>query len=202
MKSRFHRLTVLLACACIGLMLSGCGTVWAVDNQLTDQGFRPRGKSIAVMSGSREEQSVVIAHLLSEELRKTSKYHVMKTRDLARILKRYPLDIDGPFKSAFFRIDTDWELGDRMKIARIQHALGVDYLYVVWAPTAISAQGGSIYRVPAVAQLFDSSGKVVMQSEMTVLIGDEGNKNLKTGITGIADDIAATTHMSREKRVN
>ena len=94
------------------------------------------------------------------------------------------------------KIDTDWDLGDRQKIAGIQHALGVDYLYVIWAPITTS-NGGEISTMPAVAQLFTQpNAKEVAKTSIGLFVGDKENTFLKEGVEEIAQQLAAETKMA------
>lgn len=178
------------------LMASGC-THFKVDFSLTHGGPKSKGKSIAVISGTKEEQNVVLAKLVSDSLRKISRYQVASAEKISQAVTPYPQTIKGPYKSAYFHIDTDWEMGDRKKIASIQEALGVDYLYVIWAPIAVSSNGNPVVRVPAVAQLFEQpNAKEVAQTEMLLFKGDEQKLFFKEGADEIARQLAEKTSMA------
>lgn len=178
------------------LIISGCSH-YEVDFDLTDGSFRPKGKSIAVISGTKEQTNVVLAKLVSDSLRKKSRYQVASMAEINQAVASYPQTIKGPYKSAYFVIDTDWDMGDRNKIASIQRSLGVDYLYVIWAPIAVQHNGGEVLSVPAVAQLFERPNtNVVAQTTLVVLVGDENNVYLKEGVDEIARQLAENTHMA------
>ncbi|MDH4234386.1 MAG: hypothetical protein OEV15_04545, partial [Gallionella sp.] len=118
------------------LAASGCSH-YGVDFRLTDSKFKPKGTSIAIISGTKEPQNVALAKLVSDSLRKKSRYQVSSPAQISQAIEPYPQTIKGPYKSAYLAIDTDWELGDREKIANMQRLLGVDYLYVIWAPITV-----------------------------------------------------------------
>ena len=175
---------------------SGC-SFHNVDFSLTDSEFKPRGKSIAVISGTKEPQNVALARMVSDSLRKKSRYQVASATQISQALDPYPQTIKGPYKSAYLYIDTDWDLGDREKIANLHRALGVDYLYVIWAPISVS-NGGSISSVPAVAQLFEQpNAKEVAQTTIDLLMGDEGNEYLKEGVEELTRELAEQTKMAK-----
>lgn len=192
-KVRTTRFALGLA---IILMGSGCAP-FRVDFNLTHGGPKSKGKSIAVISGTKEEQNVVLAKLVSDSLRKISRYQVASAGEISQAVTPYPQTIKGPYKSAYFSIDTDWEMGDRKKITSIQQTLGVDYLYVIWAPIAVSSNGNPLVTVPAVAQLFEQpNAKEIAQTEMTLFEGDEKKLVFKEGADEIARQLAEKTNMA------
>lgn len=172
---------------------------YGVDFRLADPGFKPKARTMAVISGIRKQQSVDIAMLLDLAMHNESKYSVLPPARIKHLARPYPVDIQGPYKSAYFEIDTDWSMTDRQKIARIQRQLGVENLLVIWAPIAVSVNDSPIIQIPVVAQMFEPGGKVVAQSNMMLAVGDKGNKYLVEGVTGIADNIAQKTGMARKK---
>lgn len=181
------------------LLVSGCAH-YQVDFSLVNDNFKPKGKSIAVISGTKEPSNQEIASMVADSLRKASRFQVMPPAQVAHAVHPYPQTIKGPYKSAYFQIDTDWDLGDRNRIAEIQRALGVDYLYVIWSPIAVSFNNSTVYQVPAVAQMFEPAGKVVAKTEIMLLLGDENNKFAKEGTDEIAAQLAEKTGMSTAKK--
>ena len=178
------------------LASSGCAH-YSVDFSLKDSKFKPKGTSIAIISGTKEPQNVALAKLVSDALRKKSRYQVASPAQITKAVEPYPLTIKGPYKSAYFYIDTDWDLGDRQKIANIHRSLGVDYLYVIWAPITISSNGNPISSMPAVAQLFEQpNAKEVAQMTVGLFVGDEGNVFLKEGVEEITRQMAEQTNMA------
>lgn len=192
-KSRFVNFIFFLF---VIFTVSGCSH-YRVDFNLKDSAFKAKGKSIAVISGTKEQYNVAIAKLVGESLRKNSRYQVASASQISQAIEPYPQTIKGPYKSAYFYIDTDWDLGDRRKIAEIHRSLGADYLYVIWAPIAVSQNGHNISTVHAVAQLFEQPGaKEVAQTSIQVFIGDEGNVLLKEGVEEISRQLAEETKMA------
>lgn len=187
--------------AVLVLVTSSACSSYKVDFSLTNSSFKPKGKSIAVISGTKEAQNVTLAKLVGDALRKKSNYQVSQPAQVAQAVVPYPQTIKGPYKSAYFYIDSDWDLGDRKKIADIQRSLGVDYLYVIWAPIAVTSNGNNMSSVPAVAQLFEQpNAKEVAQTTITLLLGDEGSLYFKEGADEIARQLAEETHMATSAR--
>jgi len=88
-------------------------------------------------------------------------------------------------------------LGDRKKIVDIQRSLGVDYLYIIWAPIEVSHNGQNISTVHAVAQLFEQpNAKEVAQTSIQVLVGDDKNLYLKEGVEEITRQLVEETKMA------
>lgn len=182
-------------CLIMPLVVSGCSH-YIVNFNLTKGNLKSKGKSIAVISGTKESQNVALAKLVGDSLRKISRYQVTSSTQVSQAIEPYPQTIKGPYKSAYFQIDTDWDLGDRKKIASIQNSLGVDYLYVIWAPIAVSSNGSSTYSVPAVAQLFEPpNAKEVARTSMSLFAGDEKNLFFNEGADEIARQLAKETNM-------
>jgi hypothetical protein len=181
-----------LACAAVlALVLGGCFTSF----QLVDGNFTPKGRSIAVLAGVPEEDNAAIAALVADELRKQSRYQVMSQAQIARALKPYPQLIKGPYRSAYFEVDVDWSLTDKQKLAAMQRSLGVDYVYVIWAPTATSS-GGKSTNLHLVAQLFEFPGaKEVGHGAFQFHIQKDDATNLKQGAEKVAHQLAEKTGM-------
>jgi hypothetical protein len=198
MKYHFLKSRVIPYALSMVVLLTGAGcSHFKVDFSLTDSSFKAKGKSIAVISGTKEEMNVAIAKLVSDSLRKKSRYQVATPAQVSQAIEPYPQTIKGPYKSAYFYIDTDWDLGDRAKINNIQRSLGVDYLYVIWAPIAVSQNGHNIRTVHAVAQLFEQpNAKEVAKTSIQVFVGDEGSVFLKEGVDEIARQLAEETKMA------
>lgn len=189
----------LLGALLVAVASSACSTLpYDVDTNLTDSKFTPKGKSIAVISGLREPANVAVAELVGESLRKKSRFAVISQAQVARKVPGYPMRIKGPYKSAYMSILTDWDLGDRAKIAEIQRTLGVDYVYVIWTPIVGEWNDSKVTDIQAVAQLFEAPGaKVVAQSSIELMDGDK--KDTKTyltqGVDEVARQLATKTHM-------
>ncbi|MER3423464.1 MAG: hypothetical protein C4293_09765, partial [Nitrospiraceae bacterium] len=78
---------------------------------------------------------------MTEGLEKNSRFHVLSQKQVAQAVPHYPQHIKGPYNSAYLEIDVGYSKTDVGKIGEIQKRLGVDYLYVLWAPTTTSYRG-------------------------------------------------------------
>ncbi len=121
---------------------------------LVDQNFKPKGRTIAVISGLNNDPNMLAALHMTDALRKNSRFQVMPQKQVAQSLGSYPQNIKGPYKSSYFQIDTDYSSTDIKKVRQIQQQLGVDYLYVMWTPSA-TITNGKFYTYNIVAQLFE-----------------------------------------------
>jgi len=133
----------------LSLIVGACSTF-----NLVDQNFRLKGKTLAVVSGLNNDPNMLAAQYMTDALRKNSRFQVMSQKQVAQTVSNYPQNIKGPYKSAYFQIDTDYSNTDIKKIRQIQQQLGVDYLYVMWTPTA-TVMNDKIYTYHIIAQLFE-----------------------------------------------
>jgi hypothetical protein len=196
MNKNYQVLPLFLA-ACVSILLTGCAH-FSVDFNLTNDSFKPKGKTIAVLSGTKETHNTDIVNQVTDALQKSSRYQVISQSTISKVVQPYPQTIKGPYKSAYFQIDTDWNLGDRQKIAKIQKSLGVDYLYVIWAPIAVTRNGDNFSRVYAVAQLFElTTEKIVAQAEIGLMWGGGYTHYAKDGTNEIANQLAQKTGMAK-----
>ena len=121
-----------------------------------DQDFRPKGKTLAVVAALDSDENIAVAAAMTESLRKNSRYQVMPQRQVAQTLG-YPIRIQGPFKSAYFEIETDYKKTDVKRIRSIQQKLGVDYVYAIWTPSS-TVYNEKIHSLHAVGQMFEGPG--------------------------------------------
>lgn len=197
----FNSRALLVALSLLALVFtSGC-THYVVSFDMDESGFKPKGTSIAVISGTKEPDNVTLAELVSDSLRKKSRYQVLTAAQISKALAPYPQNIKGPYKSAYFSLDIDWTLGDHEKIAAIQRALGVDYLYVIWAPIEVSSTGAMARSMPAVAQLFERpNSREVAKANLGFFVGDFGNVYLREGVEELTRRMAEDTKMAMAKK--
>jgi len=178
--------------ALLALAASGCFNAFNV----LDSNFKPKGRSIAVLAGVPEEANVAVAALVADELRKQSRYQVVAHAQVAQSVKPYPQVIKGPYRSAYFAIDLDWGLTDKQKLTALQRSLGVDYLYVIWAPTAVSYGGSGSANLQLVGQLFEFPGaKEVGHGAFQLLLQKDNSNYLKQGAEKVARQLAEETGM-------
>lgn len=179
----------------IALLLSGCATF-----QLTQDPFQPKGKKLAVIAGLTNPSSLQIAQALGDELGKTSQFQVLSQRQVAQAIPNYPQLVKGPYKSAYFEIDVDYGRTDLARVKELQQHLGVDYVYVLWAPATVSHGGSTFFSknypvTQIVAQLFESpGGKEVGRSQYAVRVDDQTHEVLRDDMRRVAQELAEKTH--------
>lgn len=200
---RQHRTVRDLTVLALALLLGGCFNAFNAFEPL-DSNFQPQGRTIAVIPGSTNEMSVVMAQLVTESLQRQSRYQVMPQAQIAKTLGVYPQNIKGPFRSAYLEIDVSWDLIDRQTVIGIQRKLGVDYLYVVWAPSSVISHGGSYTRLSytgmnIIAQLFESPvSKEVGRGTVRLDARKKDQDVLKESIDKWVQQLATRTGMARD----
>ncbi len=179
----------------VALLISGCATF-----HLTQEPFQPKGKKLAVIAGLTNPGSLYAAQALADELGKTSRFQVLSQKQVAQAIPNYPQLVKGPYKSAYFEIDVDYGRTDLARVKELQHHLGVDYLYVLWAPATVSHGGSTFFFknypiMQIVAQLFESpGGKEVGGSQDAIRIDDETHEVLRDDMQRVAQELAEKTH--------
>ena len=179
----------------LGLVVSGCATF-----QLTQEPFQPKGKKLAVISGMTNASSLSLAEAFGDELGKASRFQVLSQKQVAQAIPNYPQLVKGPYKSAYFEIDVDYGKTDLARVKDLQQHLGVDYLYVLWAPATVARGGSSLFFknypvTQVVAQLFESpGGKEVGRSQYAVRVDDQTHQVLSEDMRRVALELAEKTH--------
>jgi hypothetical protein len=179
----------------VALLISGCATF-----HLTQEPFQPKGKKLAVIAGLTNPGSLYAAQALADELGKTSRFQVLSQKQVAQAIPNYPQLVKGPYKSAYFEIDVDYGRTDLARVKELQHHLGVDYLYVLWAPATVSHGGSTFFFknypiMQIVAQLFESpGGKEVGRSQYAIRVDDETHEVLRDDMQRVAQELAEKTH--------
>lgn len=185
------------------IFLNACSTFTLIDAD-----FKPKGKTLAVVAGLDNEENIMVAHYMTESLRRNSRFQVVPQKQVAQALG-YPIKIQGPFKSAYFQIETDYTKTDTKRIKAIQQKLGVDYVYAVWTPSA-TVYNEKIHSLHAVGQMFEGPGaKEVGNGRFDATAGhtdcclvpapgDEDKKNaIKDTSEYVAKEIAEKTGMQK-----
>jgi hypothetical protein len=191
------RSSVLRLGSILGLIvaLSGCSTF-----HLTQEPFQPKGKKLAVIAGMTNDSSLSIAKSFGDELGKTSMFHVLSQTQVAQAIPNYPQSVKGPYKSAYFEIDVDYANTDLGRVKELQRHLGVDYVYVLWAPATVSHGNSGWFSkhylvTQIVAQLFESpSGKEVGRGQYAVRVDDQTHRVLSDDMRRVALEMADKTH--------
>jgi len=177
------------------LALSGCSTF-----HLTQEPFQPKGKKLAVIAGMTNDSSLIIAQSFGDELGKTSMFQVLSQKQVAQAIPNYPQLVKGPYKSAYFEIDVDYAKTDLSRVKELQQHLGVDYVYVLWAPATVSHGNSSWFSkhylvTQIVAQLFESpGGKEVGRGQYAVRVDDQTHQVLSDDMRRVALEMAEKTH--------
>jgi len=150
-----RRYMCMVLAAALALALGACFSAFTPVNG----DFKPKGKTIAAIAGLDNEPNVAVAQSMSESLKKNTRFQVMPHSQVKQAITGYPSNIQGPYKTAYFEIEVDYAKTDLKRIKAIQQKLGVDYLYVLWAPSATS-YGGKIHSLNIIAQLFENGKEV------------------------------------------
>jgi hypothetical protein len=182
----------------VSLSFSGCSTF-----QLTQEPFRHNGKKLAVIPGLTNLSSVQAAQALGEAVGKASRFEVLQQKQVAVAIPNYPQMIKGPYASAYFEIDEDYTKTDLARVSEIQKHLGVDYLYILWAPASVQSGGQGWFSknrplVHIVAQVFEFPGaKEIGHGKFMIRFDDELNAFLHDDLATVAKEFAEKTHMPK-----
>lgn len=186
------------------VVLGGCISTFSP----VDANFKVKGKTIAVVAGLDNEPNIATARNMAESLKKKTRFQVVPHSQVKQSLPNYPSNIQGPYKSSYFEIEVDYTKTDMKKIRSIQQQLGVDYLYVVWTPSA-TVYNEKIHSLNAVAQLFEN-GREVGNGRFNATAGrtdcclvaapDSGDKAnaIKDATDYVAREIGEKTGMARQ----
>lgn len=177
-------------------LLSGCATF-----HLTHEPFQPKGKKLAVIAGLTNASSLHAAEALADEIAKASQFQVLTQKQVAQAVPNYPQLMKGPYKSAYFDVDVDYEHTDVARIKELQRQLGVDYLYVLWAPATVSHGRSSFFSknypmTQVIAQLFESPGsKEVGRGQYVLRVDDGTHQAVREDVRRVVQEMADKTHM-------
>src|SRR5262249_19664887 len=116
------------------LCLSGCATF-----QLIHEPSRFNGKKLAVVPGLTNPSSLQASQPLAEEVEGAGGYQFLPKNQSVKAIPNYPKLTKGQYTSANFEIDEDYGKTDVGRVRELQKHLGVDYLYILWAPTSIQS---------------------------------------------------------------
>ena len=160
-----HRYLRTIPLLVLTVVLGACVSTF---NPVSDN-FKPRGKTLAVIAGLDHEANEAAAYHMSEALKKNTRFQVMSSKQIKQAIPGYPDNIRGPYKTAYFEIEVDYAMTDMKKIKAIQQQLGVDYLYVLWAPSS-TVYNEKIHSLNIIAQMFES-GKEVANGRFNAVAG-------------------------------
>ena len=180
------------------LFFSGCATF-----HLTQEPFQPKGKKLAVIAGLTNPSSLQAAQALADEVGKASQFQVLPQKHVAQTIPNYPQLVKGPYNSAYFEIDEDYGKTDVGRIKEIQKHLGVDYLYILWAPASVQSGGNGLFFknypvLHVVAQVFEyPGGKEIGRGKYMLRVNDDRNELLRDDLAHVAKEFAEKTRMSK-----
>jgi hypothetical protein len=146
------------------LVLGACSTFNPVNGD-----FKLKGKTLAVIAGLDNDANMLTAQYMTESLKKNTRFQVLSQKQVGQAIPGYPDNIQGPYRSAYFEIEVDYSKTDMKRIRSIQQKLGVDYLYVLWTPSA-TVYGEKIHSLNVISQMFES-GKEVANGRFTATAG-------------------------------
>ena len=170
-------------------------------------GFKAKGKTMAVIAGLDNEPNVQTAKSMAESLRAYTRYQVMPHSQVKQAIAGYPVAIQGPYKTAYFDIEVDYTKTDMKKVRSLQQQLGVDYLLVLWTPSA-TTYSGKVHSLNVIGQLFESgreagtarfnatAGRSTCCLSPTPEAGDKTNA-IKEATDYVAKEIGEKTGMAK-----
>ena len=182
----------------VALFFSGCATF-----HLTQEPFQPKGKKLAVIAGLTNPSSLQAAQALADEVGKASQFQVLPQKHVAQTIPDYPQLVKGPYNSAYFEIDEDYDKTDVGRIKEIQKHLGVDYLYILWAPASVQSGGNGLFfknypLLHVVAQVFEfPGGKQIGRGKYMLRVNDDRKELLPDDLAHVAKEFAEKTRMSK-----
>ncbi len=182
----------------IALLISGCATF-----QLTQEPFQPKGQKLAVIAGLTNPSSLQAAQALADELGKTSRFQVLSQKQVAQAIPNYPQLVKGPYKSAYFEIDEDYDKTDVSRVKEIQKHLAIDYLYVLWAPANVQHGGKGLFFknypvLHVIAQVFEfPGGQEIGHGKYLIRVDDDRKELLRDDLARVAKEFAEKTRMPK-----
>lgn len=180
------------------LCLSGCATF-----HLTQEPLRNNGNKLAVIAGLTNPSSLQAAQALAGEVERASRFQVLPEKQVVRAIPNYPQLIKGPYSSAYFEIDEDFSKTDVSRVSEIQKQLGVDYLYILWAPTNVQSGGKGLFfknypLVHVVVQVFEFPGaKEIGRGKYMIRFDDDRKELLRDDLATVAKEFAEKTRMPK-----
>ena len=180
------------------LFFSGCATF-----SLTQEPFQPKGKTLAVIAGLTNPSSLQAAQSLADEVGKASQFQVLSQKHVAQAIPHYPQLVKGPYKSAYFEIDEDYTKTDLARVKEIQKHLGVDYLYILWAPASVQSGGKGLFfknypLMHVIAQVFEyPGGREIGRGKYMIRVDDDRNELLRDDLARVAKEIAEKTRLPK-----
>lgn len=136
-------ITMMVCIICTAYSLS-CTSYRGKKFTSVDNGFKlEQGKSIAVFSGTNDDNSIHLAEMISERLAKEGKYKVITQSEISKKISRYPLNTN----LVNFDNANDETLlhppyvneNSKNNIDSFQKIIKADYILVVWISRTITS---------------------------------------------------------------
>lgn len=163
--------------------------------------YKPKGNSIAIVSGLNKEINLYLATMLTESLKEKSTFRVLSQKEIINRYPEYPVNIKGPYGASYFDIDYDYSRTDIETIKRLQKKLGVDYIYAMWVPSSTTFQNLFTHH-HVIFQLFEfpetreiANGQYVIREFKS----EDSSKKVKELMDIVAREMAEEMENSRNK---
>lgn len=195
--NRSARLMVPLLFLAVLVLTTGCATNVPFD--FFQDGYKPRGNSIAVVSGGNDETEVKFAEYVTKSLQEKSTLKVLSQSEVDRRVGKYPVNI----KTAEPKDSGKpvWlAQGEKAKIDAMHGALKTDYVLVVWVTglSRYTSRNSVSYGASFIGNLIEySPGKAVgysdfgrSRSQSCFLFGGSEGKDIDALLRGSAEDLA------------
>ena len=186
---------VLLAAFVV--MAAGCATNVPFD--FFQDGYKPHGGSIAVVSGGTDETDTKLAEYVTKSLQEKSTLKVLSQAEVGRRAGKYPVNI----KTAEPKDSNKpvWlAQGEKAKVDAMHGAVKTDYVLVVWVAglSRYTSRNSVSYGASIIGNLFEySPGKAVgysdfgrSRSQSCFLFGGSEGKDIEALLRGSAEDLA------------
>lgn len=160
-----HRARVILTLFAfvIGMsILSGCGKGYPFE--FLDEGYRPKGSSVAVVSASADDASERFAQHLTKNLQEKSTLKVLSQNQVAQRVGKYPVSIKTGDPKNWDK-PVWYGQKDKSRIDSIANAVNTDYVLFMWVDSihriTTTGQGGSSvnYRAVIIGNMVDRQGR-------------------------------------------
>lgn len=165
MMYRIARLSVFAVLIIAALMLGGCGKGHPFD--FLDEGYRPKGSSVAVVAASADDATERFAQHMTKSLQGKSTLKVLGQNQVAQRVGKYPVNIkSGDPQNNNWDKPVWYAAKDKDRVASIAAAVKTDYVLFMWVDnisrvTTTSSRGGSSvsYQAVIIGNMVDQKGK-------------------------------------------
>lgn len=196
---------LIFRCAALAVFAITAGCATNVPFDYFQEGHKPKGASLAVISGSGDDADVRFAEHLTKKLQERSTLKVLSQAEVGRRSGRYPVKIKigqpkNPDKPVWYAA------GEKGKVDALHDAVKTDYLLVVWVTnlnryiTQNNMGATSVsYGASFIGNLLEySPGKAVgytdfgrSRGQSCCLFGVSEGQDIDALLEGSAEDMAA-----------